>query len=113
LEGDLRDADCVARAVRGIDIIFHEAAFVSVPQSMLEPLPCFEINQHGTELLLDAARKAKVSRVVLASSAAVYGDLDELPLEEMLIFSHFLPTRFPSVWMSCMLNFLRVPLVWM
>jgi UDP-glucose 4-epimerase len=45
-------------------------------------LPCFEINQRGTEILLDAARRAKVSRVVLASSAAVYGDSDELPLDE-------------------------------
>lgn len=82
IEADLRDAGCVAQAVTGIDIVFHEAAFVSVPQSMQDPLPCFEINQHGTEILLEAARKAGVGRVVLASSAAVYGDLGVLPLDE-------------------------------
>jgi UDP-glucose 4-epimerase len=82
LEGDLRDTAKVADAVRGIDIVFHEAAFVSVPQSMDDPLPCFEINQRGTEYLLEAARKAGVKRVVLASSAAVYGDLETMPLEE-------------------------------
>jgi UDP-glucose 4-epimerase len=82
VEGDLRDAAAVTVAVQGIDIIFHEAAFVSVPQSMQEPLPCFEINQRGTEILLEAARKAGVKRVVLASSAAVYGDLETMPLEE-------------------------------
>jgi UDP-glucose 4-epimerase len=82
LEGDLRDPVIVAEAVTGIDIIFHEAAFVSVPQSMDDPLPCFEINQRGTEILLEAARKADVKRVVLASSAAVYGDLEQMPLEE-------------------------------
>jgi len=82
LEGDLRDADHVARAVTGIDIVFHEAAFVSVPQSMQDPLPCFEINQRGTELLLEAARKAGVGRVVLASSAAVFGDSEACPLDE-------------------------------
>lgn len=82
VEGDLRDPAQVAEAVQGIDIIFHEAAFVSVPQSMDDPLPCFEINQRGTEILLEAARKADVERVVLASSAAVYGDLDQMPLEE-------------------------------
>jgi UDP-glucose 4-epimerase len=82
LEGDLRDSATVAEAVKGIDFIFHEAAFVSVPQSMGDPLPCFEINQRGTEYLLEAARKAGVKRVVLASSAAVYGDLETMPLEE-------------------------------
>ena len=65
-----------------IDIIFHEAAFVSVPQSMANPLPCFEINQRGTEFLLESARKAGVKRVVLASSAAVYGDSEAMPLDE-------------------------------
>lgn len=82
LEGDIRNVDDAAKAVKDIDIIFHEAAFVSVPQSMEDPLPCFEINQHGTEILLEAARKADVKRVVLASSAAVYGDLDRMPLDE-------------------------------
>ena len=82
VEGDLRDTNCLAQALAGIDLVFHEAAFVSVPQSMQDPLPCFEINQRGTELLLEAARKAGVGRVVLASSAAVYGDSQSLPLEE-------------------------------
>src|SRR5512133_1427958 len=81
-EGDLRDTSKVAEAVQSIDYVFHEAAFVSVPQSMDDPLPCFEINQRGTEYLLEAARKAGVKRVVLASSAAVYGDLETMPLEE-------------------------------
>ncbi len=82
--GDLRDPLQVAAAVAGVDVIFHEAAFVSVPQSMEEPLTCFDVNQRGTESLLEAARKAGVRRVVLASSAAVYGDLDSLPLSETL-----------------------------
>jgi UDP-glucose 4-epimerase len=82
LEGDLRDSAKVAEAVDGIDFIFHEAAFVSVPQSMDEPMTCFDVNQRGTESLLEAARKAGVKRVVLASSAAVYGDLETMPLEE-------------------------------
>ncbi|GAB4487111.1 MAG: SDR family NAD(P)-dependent oxidoreductase [Anaerolineales bacterium] len=82
LEGDIRNPQVVAKATQQIDIIFHEAAFVSVPQSMEDPLPCFEINQRGTEFLLEAARKAGVKRVVLASSAAVYGDSEAIPLEE-------------------------------
>ncbi len=82
LEGDIRNQETVARAVEGIEIVFHEAAFVSVPQSMEDPLPCFEINQRGSEFLLEAARKAGVNRLVLASSAAVYGDSDAMPLDE-------------------------------
>ncbi len=82
VEGDLRDPLAVSRAVEGVDLIFHEAAFVSVPQSMDDPLTCFEINQRGTEILLESARKAGVGRVVLASSAAVYGDSDAMPLGE-------------------------------
>jgi nucleoside-diphosphate-sugar epimerase len=82
LEGDLRDASRVGEAVRGVNVIFHEAAFVSVPQSMDEPQNCFDVNISGTSLLFDAARRAGVSRAVVASSAAVYGESDALPLVE-------------------------------
>ncbi len=82
LEGDVRDASRVEEAVRGVGVIFHEAAFVSVPQSMQEPQTCFDINISGTSLLFDTARKAGVRRAVVASSAAVYGESDALPLVE-------------------------------
>ena len=84
MEADLRDPDRVADAVRGIDTIFHEAAFVSVAESMLKPQECFDVNVTGTAVLLDAARVAGVRRVVIASSAAVYGDSVTLPLTEDL-----------------------------
>lgn len=90
-EGDIRDQAALAEVVKGIDIIFHEAAFISVPQSMEDPLPCFEINQRGTEFVLEAARKAGVKRVVLASSAAVYGDSEALPLDEQTPLSPLSP----------------------
>lgn len=80
--GDLRDPAAVQAAVQGVGLVFHQAAFVSVPQSMLEPDTCFDVNVRGTERLLEAARKAGVRRVVFASSAAVYGDSDDLPLSE-------------------------------
>ena len=82
MEGDIRDASRVREAVHGIDILFHEAAFVSVPQSMDEPQECFDVNLTGTSLLFDAARKAGVRRAVVASSAAVYGESEALPLFE-------------------------------
>jgi len=82
VEGDVRDASRVKEAVSGIDILFHEAAFVSVPQSMDEPQECFDVNLTGTSLLFDAARRAGVRRAVVASSAAVYGESEALPLVE-------------------------------
>ena len=82
LEGDVRDASRLKEALHGVEVIFHEAAFVSVPQSMDEPQECFNVNITGTSLLLDAARRADVKRAVVASSAAVYGESDALPLIE-------------------------------
>ena len=82
LEGDLRNLSHLEEAVRGIEVIFHQAAFVSVPQSMQEPQTCFDVNITGTSRLFDAARAAGVRRAVVASSAAIYGESDALPLDE-------------------------------
>ena len=82
LEGDLRNESAVEEAVRGVEIIFHEGAFVSVPQSMEEPQTCFDVNITGTSRLFDTARAAGVRRAVVASSAAVYGESDAFPLVE-------------------------------
>jgi UDP-glucose 4-epimerase len=83
-EGDLRAASVLREAVRGVEVIFHEAAFVSVPQSMQEPESCYDVNVRGTESLLEVAKRAGVRRVVIASSAAVYGDTEAMPLTENL-----------------------------
>jgi len=82
IEGDLRNDDDVNKAVKGIDIIFHEAAFVSVPESMEKPQECLDVNVTGTSKLFEAARRSGVKRVVVASSAAVYGDSEAYPLSE-------------------------------
>jgi len=82
ITGDLCDSAILSAAVEGVDLIFHEAAFVSVPQSMEDPESCFDINVNGTGKMLSAARAAGVKRVVLASSAAIYGENDSVPLSE-------------------------------
>jgi nucleoside-diphosphate-sugar epimerase len=91
IEGDLRTPADVKRAVQNVEIIFHEAAFVSNPKSILEPKACFDVNVTGTENLLEEARKAGVKRIVFASSAAVYGDSDSLPLSEDTILRPLSP----------------------
>jgi len=83
IEGDLREIHRVTQAVRDVDLIFHQAAMVSVLLSMEDPQTCFDVNVQGTLNLLDAAQKANVKQVVLASSCAVYGDSSDYPLQEI------------------------------
>lgn len=91
IEGDLRDVDAVTKAVKGMDIVFHEAAFVSVPESMEKPQECLDVNVTGTSILFDAARRADVKRAVFATSAAVYGDSEAYPLTEDTLLKQLSP----------------------
>ena len=70
----MTDAKAVARAVEGVDCVFHEAALASVPASLERPLESHAACLTGTVVLLDAARRAGVRRVVYAASSAAYGD---------------------------------------
>jgi nucleoside-diphosphate-sugar epimerase len=80
--GDVRDLEVVRGAMAGVDYVLHQAALPSVPSSIADPLTAHEVNVTGTLNVLVAARDARVKRVVLASSCAVYGDNDDLPLRE-------------------------------
>ena len=84
IEGDIRDPGIVKRAVNGVDAVIHEAALVSVTLSVENPLLSHEINVQGTVNLLKACKEAHVKRFVLASSCAVYGDTETLPIHENL-----------------------------
>jgi UDP-glucose 4-epimerase len=82
VQGDLRDAEAVQRAVAGVEVILHQGALNSIPRSIKEPGPTNAVNVTGTLLLLEAARQAKVRRVVYASSSSAYGDTPGLPKTE-------------------------------
>lgn len=77
IEGDVRDLSEVRRVVSGMNHIYHLAAFISVQASMEDPLDCYAVNLNGSLNVLWAAHQAGAKRVVLASSAAVYGDIKE------------------------------------
>ncbi|NKE36544.1 NAD-dependent epimerase/dehydratase family protein [Natronococcus sp. JC468] len=81
IEGDLRDEDTLERATEDVDLIFHEAALVSVQGSVEAPLTSHDINATATLELFEAARRED-ARVVLASSAAIYGHPEQVPIEE-------------------------------
>lgn len=82
IEGDIRDRDKLLEVMKDIDGIFHLAALVSVPESIEKPDLSFDINCKGSQSVLDIARKCGVNRVVLASSAAVYGNCQNFPINE-------------------------------
>jgi nucleoside-diphosphate-sugar epimerase len=82
IKGDIRDATLVKEAMKGVDIVFHEAALGSVPRSVADPLTTHEVNMTGTLNVLLAARDAGVKRVVYASSSSVYGETPVLPKSE-------------------------------
>ncbi len=84
LEGDLADPDLAARACKGVEIVFHEAALPSVPRSVADPLSTNVACVDATLQLLVAARAAGVRRVVYAASSSAYGDTPTLPKHEQM-----------------------------
>lgn len=84
VKGDVRDKELLKDTLIGIDHIFHEAALVSVVESMNNPVKTIEINTIGTLNILNAALSGNVKKVIIASSAAIYGDAPELPKKESM-----------------------------
>jgi UDP-glucose 4-epimerase len=82
LEGDVADARAVARAVAGVELVFHQAALASVPRSVEQPLETNAACVTGTVTLLDAARRAGVRRVVYAGSSSAYGNQPNMSKRE-------------------------------
>ena len=80
--GDIRDSQFVADAMKGVHVVFHEAALGSVPRSVADPITTHDVNMTGTLNVLLAARDTGVKRVVYASSSSVYGETQELPKHE-------------------------------
>ncbi|MBN1217198.1 MAG: NAD-dependent epimerase/dehydratase family protein [Candidatus Lokiarchaeota archaeon] len=90
-QGDIRDLDFLLEIFKDIDIIFHQAAFTSVPQSILMPKTCNDINVDGILNILNVARKRDIENIVSASSAAVYGDDQTLPKKEDMLCTPISP----------------------
>jgi UDP-glucose 4-epimerase len=80
-EGDIRDTQAVREAMEGIDIVFHEAA-IRITQCAEDPRLAHDVLATGTFNILEAAVAAKVKRVVVASSASIYGQAEEFPTTE-------------------------------
>ena len=82
IEGDIRDIKICIRAMKGIDLVLHEAALGSVLRSIEDPIETNDVNINGFLNMLVASKDCKVKRFIFASSSSVYGDSTKLPKEE-------------------------------
>jgi UDP-N-acetylglucosamine/UDP-N-acetyl-alpha-D-glucosaminouronate 4-epimerase len=82
IDGDITDPATVRHAMRGVEVVFHQAALASVPRSVADPLATHAACATGTLNILVAARDAKVRRVVYAASSSAYGDSVRMPKHE-------------------------------
>lgn len=82
VRGDVRDAGLVASLAEGAEVVFHLAASVGNTRSIESPFEDSEVNVLGTLAVLEAARRAGARKVVYSSSAAIFGELRRLPIDE-------------------------------
>ena len=82
VQGDINDRELLWQLLQGVDLVYHLAAKVIVPDSILYPSGYNSVNVGGTVTLLEAMRDVGIQRMVFASSGAIYGIQDEQPLKE-------------------------------
>ena len=79
---DIRNGEAVVQAMVGCDALVHLAAITSVPDSVKDPEATMSVNVDGTANMLAAASNQNLPKVIIASSAAVYGSNPSMPLDE-------------------------------
>lgn len=82
VEGDIRDYEIVRKCVENKDYVVHLAAITNIPYSMQNPALTFEVNRDGTLNILKACAHHRVDKVVFASSCAIFGQAQYLPVDE-------------------------------
>lgn len=87
INGSITNRDVISSIMDDVDYIFHLAALVSVPESIINPFECVEINVKGLLNILESAKEKKVKKIVFSSSAAVYGDNPISPKTTDLVLS--------------------------
>ena len=88
---DIRDDDLASHIDSDVDVIYHLAAISSVTLSIEDPRLVNDVNTRGTVNILELARESNTKRVVFSSSAAVYGDPEEMPVHEDFGFNPLSP----------------------
>ena len=82
ITGDVTDGALVCQAMKGVELVFHQAALASVPRSVADPLAAHYVCATGTVQVLMAAQAAQVRRVIYAASSSAYGNPGKMPIRE-------------------------------
>jgi len=82
IEGDIRNAEIVAKSVKGVDVVLHMAALIEVPFSIENPATTHTINVNGTINILESCRRFDVKEIVYPSSNLTYGEPIYTPIDE-------------------------------
>ncbi len=101
-------------SLKNIDVIFHQAARRSVPQSFLEPEEYYDVNVIGTINLIQTAKKCGVKKIIMASSSSVYGDCQIFPQSELLSthpISPYAGSKLSMEHIATMFNSPEMPLI--
>ena len=80
--GDMRDRKSVENACKGIDVVFHLASLIAIPQSYYSPYAYLETNVTGALNLLESCLDSKVEKIIHTSTSEVYGEYDSVPIDE-------------------------------
>lgn len=97
VKGTITNRELVRKAMIGVDYVFHLAAKISVPESILQPLQYYGTNTIGTIIVLEEARRAKVKHLVFASSSANYGNSLQIPKTEDMALKPKCPYAFTKI----------------
>lgn len=100
--GDVRDPFAVAKAMEGVDCVFHLAALIGIPYSYVAPKDYVETNVAGTLNILQAARQHKTARVLVTSTSEVYGTARQVPIEETHVKQPQSPYSATKIGADCM-----------
>ncbi len=83
ISGDIRDRGSVAKAMKGIEIVFHLAALIGIPYSYDSPESYVSTNISGTLNILEEAKASEVERLLVTSTSEVYGTAQYVPIDEL------------------------------
>lgn len=100
--GDVKDTKLLVESLSGVDAVIHMASFISVEESVKNPLKYMDNNVLGTASLLIAMREAAIKKIVFSSSATVYGEPESLPILENAPLSAFNPYAASKIAMEAL-----------
>ena len=83
VNGDIRNKDLMKDLIQNTEYIFHKAAIASVPLSIKDPLTSNDVNVNGTLNILTLAKNSDIKRIIFASSSAIYGNIETIPISEV------------------------------